>query len=264
MSPSSHSDTDTVATTSALCLLAKQLRLPTIAQLITPLAETALNEQWSPERYLYALFTEELSNREQRRITRLLQQASLPSRKTISTFDFSLIPQLNQRQIVTLSQHSTWVDQHHNILLFGSSGVGKTHLACAIAYGLAQQGTAVRYERATDLVQYLQAAQRDCQLPHYLKKLDRYACLIIDDIGYSKRDTNETSVLFELIAHRYERRSLIVTSNYTFEAWDNIFPDQATTIASIDRLVHHSTIIELNTDSYRRRQAMANTASTNA
>ena len=105
-------------------------------------------------------------------------------------------------------------------------------------------------------MQHLQAAQRDCQLPQYLKKLDRYACLIIDDIGYTKRDQNETSVLFELIAHRYEHRSCIVTSNYTFDAWDQIFPDQATTIAAIDRLVHHSIIIELNTDSYRRRQAM--------
>jgi len=257
MPKQSATQTTIDTSTASLALLAKQLRLPTMARLIPDMTPTAQKGQWTPERYLHMLLSEEISERDDRRVQRLLQTAGLPGRKTISTFDFTVAPHLNQQQIVALSQGTTWLDQHQNILLFGPSGVGKTHLACAIAYGLAQQGRTVRYERATDLVQHLQAAHRDCALPAYLKRLDRYACLIIDDIGYTKRDQSETSVLFELIAHRYEHRSCIVTSNYTFNDWDQIFPDQATTIAAIDRLVHHSTIFELNIDSYRRREALA-------
>ena len=136
--------------TATLCLLAKQLRLPSMVRLIQPLSTTALQEQWCPERYLHALLSEELNDREQRRMTRLLQASALPSRKTISTFDFTVVPSLNQRQIEALCTQSSWLDKQQNILLFGPSGVGKTHLACAVAYGLTQQGRSVRYERATD------------------------------------------------------------------------------------------------------------------
>src|SRR3954462_7765893 len=139
----------------------------------------------------------------------------------------------------------------------GSSGTGKTHVAAAIGAGLIDNGYRVLFTRTTDLVQKLQAARRDLALPATLAKLDRFDCLILDDLGYVRKDQAETAVLFEIIAERYERRSLIITCNQPFGEWNQIFPDPAMTVAAIDRLVHHATILELNTESYRRRNAMA-------
>jgi len=138
------------------------------------------------------------------------------------------------------------------------SGVGKTHLAAAIGAALVESGRRVLFSRTTDMVQKLQAARRDLILPATLTKLDRYDALILDDLGYVRKDQAETSVLFELIAERYERRSLIVTCNQPFSEWNQIFPDPAMTVAAIDRIVHHATIIECNTESYRRRTATKN------
>jgi DNA replication protein DnaC len=136
-----------------------------------------------------------------------------------------------------------------------STGTGKTHAAAAIGAGLIDHGYRVLFTRTTDLVQKLQAARRDLALPATLAKLDKFDCLILDDLGYVRKDQAETSVLFELIAERYERRSLVITCNQPFSEWGQIFPDPAVTVAAIDRLVHHATILELNTESYRRRVA---------
>ena len=134
---------------------------------------------------------------------------------------------------------------------------GKSHVAAAIGHALIDTAGGLLFSRTTDLVQKLQAARRDLALPATLAKLDRYDCLILDDLGYARKDEAETTVLFELIAERYERRSLIATCNQPFSTWDHIFPDPAMTVAAIDRLVHHATILELNTESYRRRTAVA-------
>lgn len=240
----------------ALPALAKALRLPAIARCCEPLAVTAEAEGWPCTRYLQALLDEELRARCDRRVARLLQEAHLPPGKTLAGFEFNAVPTLALRRMEALAGGGDWIDQGHNLLFFGPSGTGKTHLATSIGLGLCQVGISVRYHRTTDLVQTLQAAKNDCRLPQALARLDRFSCLILDDIGYAKRSSSETSVLFELIAHRYESRSLIVTSNHPFSEWDAIFDDQAMTIAAIDRLVHHSAIIELNTDSYRRKAAL--------
>lgn len=244
------------AETATLPVLAKALRLPAIARCCESLAATAEAEGWTCARYLQALLDEELRCRTDRRVMRLIHQAQLPAGKTLAGFSFQAVPGLNRRQIEALAASTEWVESGHNLLFFGPSGTGKTHLAAGLAFALAQTGISVRYTRTTDLVQQLQQAKNECKLPQALARLDRFACLILDDIGYAQRSNAETGVLFELIAHRYEQRSLIVTSNHPFGDWDQIFGDQAMTIAAIDRLVHHSTIFELNTDSYRRKAAL--------
>ena len=146
-----------------------------------------------------------------------------------------------------------WLETSANLLAIGNSGAGKTHLLCAIGHALVEAGYRVLYTRTTELVQKLQAARRDLALESALAKLDKFGLLILDDIAYAQKDQAETSVLFELIARRYETRSLAIAANQPFSAWDRIFPDKAVTVAAIDRLVHHATILEMNVDSYRRR-----------
>src|SRR6185437_8934566 len=138
----------------------------------------------------------------------------------------------------------------------GPSGVGKSHLVAALGYALVEQNIKVLFTPTTKLVQHLQAARRDCCLPAELDKLDKYDVIILDDIGYVRKDEAETHVLFELIAQRYESRSIIVTSNQPFSEWDSIFTTNSMTVAAIDRLVHHSTILEIQSESYRRKQAL--------
>jgi DNA replication protein DnaC len=167
------------------------------------------------------------------------------------------VPTLRKAHVMALAEGDAWLEQGANILLFGPSGTGKTHLAAAIGAALIDNGQRVLFTRTTDLVQRLQAARRDLTLPATLAKLDRYDCMILDDLGYVRKDQAETAVLFELIAERYERKSLIATCNQPFSEWNQIFPDPAMTVAAIDRLVHHATVLELNTESYRRRTALA-------
>ena len=150
-----------------------------------------------------------------------------------------------------------WLKQARNCLIFGPSGVGKTHLAAAVAYASIDLGARAKFVSATALVQQLQHAKLQLQLPTLLKKLDRYDLLVIDDLGYVKKSEAETSVLFELIAHRYERKSLLVTANQPFSQWHHIFADDMMTVAAVDRLVHHALIVEIKADSYRK-QAAAN------
>jgi DNA replication protein DnaC len=144
----------------------------------------------------------------------------------------------------------------HNLLMFGPPGGGKSHLAAALGLALVENGWRVLFTRTTDLVQKLQTARRDLQLEAAIAKLDKYHLLILDDLAYVSKDQAETSVIFELIGARYERRSLLITANQPFGAWNSVFPDQAMTLAAVDRLVHHATIFEMNVESYRRRAAI--------
>jgi DNA replication protein DnaC len=201
------------------------------------------------------LAEQEHQQRHQARLRRLLDEAQLPVPKTLAEFDWDAIPDLNRGQIEQLAHDTGWLDRAENLLLFGPSGVGKTHLAAAICRSLIGLDRSARFFTATTLVQELQRAKADYALAKALNKLDRYALLVIDDIGYVRKDEAETSVLFELVMHRYERRSLLVTSNQPFSEWENVFSTSAMTVAAVDRLVDYSTLIQINGESYRRKRA---------
>ena len=240
----------------SLSILLKQLNLTAIQSRWQVIAQEAVPQGISYGQFLCQLCEHEVAVRQQRRIERLVKDSAVPVAKTLSSFRFDAVPTINAQRIILLAQDATWIKQTQNLLLFGPSGVGKTHLACAIGHGLIAQGIAVKCYNAMALVQQLQSAKQSLLLEKYLAKLDRYRLLIIDDIGYVKKSEQETSVLFELIAHRYESGSLLITSNQPFSQWERIFTDATMAVAAIDRLVHHSTIIEIQADSYRKQTAL--------
>jgi DNA replication protein DnaC len=210
----------------------------------------------TPAHFLSQLCEQELEHRLQQRHKRYLKEAKLPAGKTLNTLQFESLQGVNPAVIRHLGDQHDWIEQGDNVLLFGASGLGKTHIAAAIGSELVTHGIRGRFYGATELVQQLQEAKQSLKLNELLLKLDRYRFIIIDDIGYVSRDQQETSVLFELIAHRYERASLIITANQSFSQWDNIFADSSMTVAAVDRLIHHAHIIELEgEESYRRKTA---------
>jgi DNA replication protein DnaC len=243
--------------TARLPLLLGDLRLPTVARLWPEFTERADREGWPAARLLAALAELEVAERAQRRIHRHLQDARLPAGKTLDTFDFAAVPTLSRAHILALAAGDTWLDKGANLLAFGPPGSGKSHIAGALGHALVENGFRVLFTRTTDLVQRLQAARQELSLAGAIDKLDKYELLILDDLSYVHKSQAETSVLFELIAARYERKSIMITANQPFGAWDQIFPDKAMTVAAIDRLVHHATILEMNVESYRRRTALA-------
>ena len=230
------------------------LRLPSFSRRWQSFAEQADAEGWPAARLLAALAECELAERETRRIQRHLNASHLPGGKTLATFDFKALPKVPRKRIEALAA-GDWLETGANLIAIGNSGAGKTHLLCAIGHALIEAGHRVLYTRTTDLVQRLQAARRDLALETALAKLDKFDLIILDDLAYAQKDQAETSVLFELIARRYETRSLAIAANQPFSAWDRVFPDPAVTVAAVDRLVHHATILEMNVDSYRRRTA---------
>jgi DNA replication protein DnaC len=245
----------TTIDTARLPMLLTQLRLPTVARLWQAVTETADRESWPAARTLAALMEHEIAERAQRRTARHLLEAKLPTAKTLDRFDFTAVTSISKARVTALAEGDGWLMQGTNILLFGPPGVGKSHLAAALGHAMVDAGYRVLFTRTTDLVQHLQAARQDLKLATAIEKLDKYHLLVLDDLSYVQKSQAETSVIFELISARYERRSLLITANQPFGAWDAIFPDPAMTVAAIDRLVHHSIIMELNTDSYRRKSA---------
>jgi DNA replication protein DnaC len=239
-----------------LSLALNDLRLPAMKLIWPDFAARADKEGWPAARFLAALTQHELAERANRRIQRHLQEAYLPPGKTLENFDFGAVPMISKAQVMALAAGDSWLDRGANLLAFGPPGTGKSHLAAALGLALIENGWRVLFTRTTDLVQRLQAARRDLQLEAAIAKLDKYHLLILDDIAYVTKDQSETSVIFELIATRYERRSLFITSNQPFGEWHRIFPDQVMALAAVDRLVHHATIFEMNVESYRRRTAV--------
>ena len=237
-------------------LLLNELRLPGVKAIWPKLAAQSDKEGWPAARFLAALAEHEAADRTRRRIERHMVEARLPAGKTLATFDFESVPMLSKAQAMALAAGDAWLKAGANLLLFGPPGGGKTHLGAAIGLALVENGWRVLFARTTDLVQRLQVARRELALESAITKLDRYDLLILDDITYVSKDQAETSVLFELIAARYERRSLLITANQPFGEWGRIFPDQAMTLAAIDRLVHHAAILEMNVESYRRKVAL--------
>lgn len=242
-----------MADAATLPILLRQLRLPTMAGCCDAVTDAAVENGWSIPQALATLCEYELAEREQRRLQRHLKEARLPVGKTLASFDLNTLSAAQHQLLSTLATDSAWIDQARNLLVFGASGLGKSHLAAALGHGLIELGLRVRYFPASSLVQELQVAKQGLYLSETLRKLDKYRLLIIDDIGYVKRSEAETSVLFELIAHRYESGSLLITSNHPFSAWDSIFADDMMAVAAIDRLIHHADIIELTGESYRKK-----------
>lgn len=234
----------------------RELHLPTFRENFEALARQAEQETLSYEQYLLELSTRECETRRANRIERLLRQSQLPLEKTMENFDLKRLPAKVARQVRTLLDGS-FVDRRENLLVFGKSGSGKTHLLCGVAQELIRSGRKVCFRTSSLLVQELLLAKRDLKLSKLLKKLAGFDALLIDDIGYVQQNREEMEVLFTLLAERYERGSVLLTSNLPFSQWEQIFKDPMTTAAAIDRLVHHSVILELNIPSYRLEQAKA-------
>jgi DNA replication protein DnaC len=207
-------------------------------------------------RYLSGLCEQEVADRYQKRVQKWTGEAKLPAGKSFANLKLAELSASVQQLVIALKDQTDWADHAGNVLLIGPSGVGKSHIAAAIAGQLIEQAVRVKWFSAVALVQSLQQAKRDLDLMTAMTRLDKYQVLVIDDIGYVKKTDAETQVLFEFIAHRYESGSLIITSNQPFSQWDQIFPDTMMTVAAIDRIIHHATIIEIEGESYRKKQSL--------
>jgi len=239
-----------------LTLILNDLRLPAIKTGWPGFAQTADKEAWPAARFLAALAKHEVAERDRRRIERHRAEARLLPGKTIDNFDFTAVPMISRAHVMAICAGDAWISSGANVILVGGPGGGKSHLASAIGLALIENGWRVLFTRTSDLVQKLQVARRELALEDAINRLDKYHLLILDDLAYVSKDQAETSVLFELISARYERRSMLITANQPFGEWGRVFPDPAMTLAAVDRLVHHATIFEMNVDSFRRRAAV--------
>ena len=235
----------------------KELHLPTVRACYEEQADRARQETLAYEHYLAEVMEREREVRRHNRIQRLLRESKLPLEKSLEAFDMDRLPSMLGAQVDALLDGS-FLDRSENVLAFGNPGSGKTHLLCAIGQELILQGRRVLFTPCSLLVQQLLIAKRDLNLPRVLKRLSKYDAFIIDDIGYVQQNRDEMEVLFILLAERYERGSLMVTSNLPFSKWERIFKDPMTAAAAIDRLVHHSVILELNLPSYRLEHSKEN------
>jgi DNA replication protein DnaC len=224
------------------------------ASLPEELARQAQQEGLSFEQYLLGLVQRECQERRNKRVERLLHESRLPLEKSWSALDLKRLPAKVVQQARTLLEGS-FLDRAENVLVFGPPGSGKTHVLSAVSQELVRSGRRVLSRKCGLLVQELLLAKRDLKLPALLKRLAGYEALLVDDLGYVQQSREEMEVLFTLLAERYERGSVLLTSNLPFSGWEAIFKDPMTTAAAIDRLVHHSVIIELNLPSYRAEQA---------
>ncbi|MEO7910055.1 MAG: IS21-like element helper ATPase IstB [Roseiflexaceae bacterium] len=245
------------ATSARLDVMLTELRLPTIKRLVPEVCVQSDREGWPGHQLVETLLEHEMHEREVRRIERHRIESILSPDKRLSSFDFAAVPCVSKAQVMALAQGHEWLQRGANVLLFGPPGVGKSHLIAGLGHALIDAGRRVLFTRCSELVQRLQAARRDLRLAHELAKLDRFDLLVLDDLSYVRRDQAETSVLFELICERYERKSIAITANTPFSQWGEVFVDAAMTVAAVDRLAHHATILEMNVASYRLRAAQA-------
>ncbi len=235
----------------------KHLHLPTVRQCYEEVARQAERESLSYERYLHELIQRECEERQENRIGKMLRESQLPLEKTLDAFDTKRLPAKAARQIRSLLDGG-FLDRNENVLVFGNPGSGKTHMLQAISQELVRKGRRMLFTTCEMLVQDLLIAKRDLKLSRLIKRYSRYEGMVIDDLGYIRQTREEMEVVFTLLAERYERGSVLLTSNLPFSKWEGIFKDPMTTAAAIDRLVHHSVIVELNVPSYRLEQARHN------
>jgi DNA replication protein DnaC len=251
------------AAATGVDVLLRSLKLPGFVRSHSQVADQAEREGWSFERYLLHLAEIEIADRHSHRIERLLRQSELPHDKRLSALDLARLPAPVRRTLPTLCEGG-FVDRAENLLAFGLPGRGKTHLVCAIGHELIQRGYQVLFVPAFKLVQRLLVAKRNLELEATLRRLDRFDAVILDDLGYVQQSREEMEVLFSFLAERYERRSVLITSNLVFSQWDKIFQDPMTTACAIDRLVHHALILELSGKSFRAEEAKHRTANPEA
>lgn len=242
---------------NTLPMLLRAMRLPTIAREYQTALQRAEAENWGYARFLHHLFESEAQDRLQRKIARQLKEANLPAAKTLESLDEKKLPEKIRRQLPTLLE-ADFVQRGDNLLCFGLAGRGKTHFVAALAREwIRRHQLQVLFVPAFRLVTQLLAAKRDLKLPQAIARLQRFDAIVIDDIGYVQQSREEMEVLFHFLAERYERKSVVVTSNLVFSQWDQIFKDPMTTMAAVDRLVHHATILEFTGESHRAHTAKA-------
>ena len=245
----------------SLEIFLRRLKLPGFVEHYEEIAAKASSEGWSHTQFLAYLAEVEITERERRRVERNLRQSTLPREKGLGTLELDRLPRKVRTQIPRLCEGG-FVERGENVLAFGLPGRGKTHVACAIGHELVVRGYRVLFRPAYSLVQGLLAAKNELLLERQLRRLDSFDVVLVDDIGYVQQNREEMEVLFTFLAERYERRSVIITSNLVFSEWDRIFKDPMTTAAAIDRLVHHATILELTGSSYRSEAAQRRNATT--
>src|SRR5256885_6007568 len=235
-------------------MLLRSFKLPAFVREYGTVADRAAAEGLSHPEYLLALAEIEAGERQARRTARLLEESKLPREKTLVSYQLERLSAKVRASFAALREGS-FLDGAVNVIAFGNPGTGKTHLVAALGHELVRQNRTVLFAPAFQIVQRLLAAKRELRLTQELRKLDRFEALILDDIGYVQQDREEMEVLFTLLAERYERKSVLITSNLVFSKWDQIFKDTMTTAAAVDRVVHHSVILELAIESYRSRAA---------
>lgn len=239
----------------ALALMFRTFHLPTMASIWEESVQRAEQENWGYRRLLQYLCETEAQDRRERKMSRLLKNSGLPDGKTLGNLEEKLLPSKIRRLLPSLLDGG-FVDRAENVLVFGLPGRGKSHFLAAVAREMIlRHGYPLLYTPTFKLVQQLLAAKKDLRLEGELKRLDRYPVIVLDDIGYVQQDREEMEVLFTFLAERYERRSVMISSNLVFSKWDQIFKDPMTTMAAIDRLVHHATILEFNGESIRAQKA---------
>jgi DNA replication protein DnaC len=233
----------------------RALKLSTMAESFSDIALKAVRTGLSHEAYLHELVRLECEAREQRRRARLLQESGLPREKHFRSLQLGAFPPLIRQQIERL-RSGAFVQQAINVVVVGKPGAGKSHLLASLGHAMVEQGYAVLWRSTAQLMQRLLAAKRDLRLPQELAKLDRYACLILDDIGYVQHDQDEMEILFTLLSERYERKTVMISTNLVFSEWTRIFKSPMTTMAAIDRVVHHCVIVDMMAvESYRAKEA---------
>jgi len=247
----------TTTPAQSMAMMLRALRLPSFLRYAEEIAGKAEREGWTYGQYLKHLAELELIERKQRRKERYLRQSDLPRGKTLSSLDRSRLPTKVSKVLPSLCEGG-FAQRGDNVLAFGLPGRGKTHLVCAIGHELIGHGYRVLFAPTYALVQRLLAAKRDLRLEKDLVALDRFDVVILDDIGYVQQSREEMEVLFTFLAERYERKSVMITSNLVFSEWDRIFKDPMTTAAAIDRLVHHAVIVEMTGKSIRAEDAATN------
>lgn len=236
----------------------KELHLPTVRECYEDTARRAERETLSYEQYLLEVISRECEQRRKSRVQRLLRESALPLEKSLENFNVKRLPTKAQRQLRTLLDGG-FLARKENVLVFGNPGSGKSHLLTALAQDLVvARERRLHFTKCSLLMQDLLAAKRDLRLSREIKRLGRYEGLIIDDLGYIQQTRDDMEVVFTLLAERYERGSVLMTSNLQFSKWEGIFKDAMMTAAAIDRLVHHCVIIELNIPSYRAEEAKRN------